>query len=194
MICVGLTGGIGSGKSYISQVFKALGVQVYDADSRARYISDSNPEIKSSIVSLLGQNAYLNGLMNRNFVAGMVFDNPELLEKLNEIIHPAVEADFLSWCKSHQDQAYLIKEAAILFETGGYKKLASTILVVAPKEIRIDRVKKRDSIDRESVVKRIENQWSDHQKEALADFIIQNDGKKLVLPQIIKIHNTLKKQ
>jgi len=226
MICIGLTGGIGSGKSFIAEIFKKLGVPVYNADTRASFISDKDPEVKSNIVSLFGQKVYSNGLLNRQYVGGMVFDNPDLLERLNSIIHPAVEADFLKWCstkKEHnyiikeaapveneeakpdpaveadflkwcstkKEHNYIIKEAAILFETGSYKKLDSTILVVAPEDIRIKRVLKRDNTDRDSVKKRVENQWGDQEKEKLANYIINNDGRTLLLPQIINIHNSV---
>jgi len=191
MICIGLTGGIGSGKSFIAEIFKKLGVPVYNADTRASFISDKDPEVKSNIVSLFGQKVYSNGLLNRQYVGGMVFDNPDLLERLNSIIHPAVEADFLKWCSTKKEHNYIIKEAAILFETGSYKKLDSTILVVAPEDIRIKRVLKRDNTDRDSVKKRVENQWGDQEKEKLANYIINNDGRTLLLPQIINIHNSV---
>ncbi len=191
MICIGLTGGIGSGKSFIAEIFIRLGVPIYNADTRARHISDNNPDVKSNIVSLLGQNAYKKGLLNRQYVGGMVFDNPDLLESLNSIIHPAVEVDFLKWCSNNKEHRYIIKEAAILFETGSYRKLDSTILVVAPEEIRIKRVQKRDSTDTDSVKKRIDKQWKDQEKEKLADYIINNDEKTLLLPQIIDIHTSI---
>ena len=188
MICIGLTGGIGSGKSFIAEIFIRLGVPIYNADTLARHISNNNPDVKSNIVSLLGQNAYKKGLLNRQYVGGMVFDNPDLLENLNKIIHPAVEVDFLKWCSNNKEHHYLIKEAAILFETGSYRKLDSTILVVAPEDIRIKRVQKRDNLDANSIKKRIDKQWNDQEKEKLADYIINNDGKTLLLPQIIQIH------
>lgn len=191
MICIGLTGGIGSGKSFIADIFQKLGVPVYNSDIRAKHISDNDSFVRRKIVSLLGQNAYQNGILNRQYLGGMVFDNPDLLDSLNDIIHPAVEADFIKWCSDKNEHDYVLKEAAILFETGSYKRLDSTVLVVAPEGTRIKRVQKRDNLDTNSIQKRIDKQWSDQDKEKMADYIINNDGKTLVLPQIIHIHTSI---
>ena len=191
MIRVGLTGGIGSGKSYIAEIFCKLKVPVFNSDLRAREISDTSEEARAQIISHFGNKAYNNDSLNRRFIAGMVFENPLLLEKLNKILHPLVEKEFEAWCSENNSSDYIIKEAAILFETGNYKKLDSTILVAAPEDIRITRVQKRDNSDRDSIIKRMENQWDDQVKEKLADYIIYNDGKTLILPQIIEIHKRL---
>ncbi len=191
MRCIGLTGGIGSGKSYVAKIFQNLDVPIYKADNQARYISDNNPAVISKIVSLFGKDAYTNGMLNRQFIGGMVFDDSSLLKKLNEIIHPEVEKDFKNWCSENINSAYIIKEAAILFETGSYKNLHSNILVVAPEEIRLDRVKRRDKVNPDQIRKRMQNQWTDSKKRKLADYVIVNDGKSLILPQVIQIHNRI---
>ena len=191
MIKVGLTGGIGSGKTFIAEVFQNLGVPIFNSDIVAREITDNNSDVKKSLVSHFGKEAYHNDKLNRQFIAGMVFENPELLELMNKIVHPQVEKEFLSWCANYEDKRYIIKEAAIIFETGIYKKLDLNILVKAPEEIRIKRILKRDNTDIQNIRKRMKNQWDDLQKEKLADFILINDGHTLILPQIIEIHNKI---
>lgn len=192
MLIVGITGGIGSGKSYVCNVFKKLGVPVYNSDDSARKISNNSEIVKSQIISLLGKKAYKNKLLNRQFIASIVFNNKELLDRLNSIIHPVVEKDFNDWCSSKQEFTYVLKEAAILFETGIYKKLDSTIAIIASESIRLQRVLERENINEEAVRKRMKNQWSAEKITSLADFIIENNSKKLLLPQILNIHKKLR--
>jgi dephospho-CoA kinase len=194
MLKVGITGGIGSGKSYICDVFKKIGIPVYEADEKARIITNTTDQVKSEIINVFGLQAYNNNLLNTKFIASSVFNNPGLLEQLNSIIHPAVENDFISWCQEQKNQAYIIKEAAILFETGIYKKLNRNILVLAPEHIRVKRVQSRDNSTEIEIRNRIKNQWPTEKTVQLADFIIENDGKKLILPQIIKIDKEIRNE
>ncbi|MAQ76139.1 MAG: dephospho-CoA kinase [Aquimarina sp.] len=193
MKVIGLTGGIGSGKSTVARKFNELGVPVYIADDRAKSLMVKNPEIIKGIVKIFGDEAYLDGHLNRAFIAGQVFSDKSLLQKLNNIVHPAVEKDFQSWIleESKSSARYVIKEAAILFENGGYKKCDYTILVTAPKEERIQRVIERDHTNRQAVLDRIKNQWSDSKKVLLADFVIRNMDFKKTSLIINKIHNKI---
>ena len=188
-----MTGGIGSGKSTVARKFNELGVPVYIADDRAKSLMVKNPEIIKGIVKIFGDEAYLDGQLNRTFIAGQVFSDKSLLQKLNNIVHPAVEKDFQSWIleESKSSARYVIKEAAILFENGGYKKCDYTILVTAPKEERIQRVIERDHTNRQAVLDRIKNQWSDSKKVLLADFIIRNKDLEETSLIVNKIHNKI---
>ncbi len=188
---VGLTGGIGSGKSYVARIFQNLGIPIYEADLRARELSDSNPAIRKKIIDIFGDNAYQNEELNRNWIGGQVFSQVDLLEKLNQIIHPEVDSDFSKWCTENNEAPYIIKEAAILFETGSFRKMNYNILVTAPEWLRIERVGKRDLLSTEEIRKRMENQWDDNEKLKLADFVIINDGKSLILPEVLNIHQKL---
>lgn len=187
MKIVGLTGGIGSGKSTIAKMFQDLGVAVYIADHEAKLLMHSHPEVKKQIIDLLGADAYQDGVLNRPYVAGKVFKDKTLLAGLNAIVHPAVAEHFLTW-KSQQSGHYVIKEAAILFENEGYKKCDYTILVTAPQEVRVQRVIQRDATTREEVLARIQNQWDDTQKIPLSDFVIENINLQMTRDQVEKIH------
>jgi len=191
MICIGLTGGIGSGKTYVAEIFKVLGIPVYESDQRARQLSGELKSIKNGIISLLGEEAYKDGQFNSKWIGNRVFNEPQLLQKLNNIIHPEVETDFINWCSAQKQYPYVIKEAAILFETESYKKLNSTILVTAPEPLRIQRVQERSQLNAEEVLKRMQTQWSDEKKLKLASFVVINDGVSLVLPQVLDIHNKI---
>lgn len=193
MLKVGITGGIGSGKTYICKIIERLGYPVYNADVRAKELTNSNSNIKSAVKSLFGKGIYVNGKLNRSAVAKLVFENSTLLEKLNRIIHPEVQNDFETWANSNSDYSIVFKEAAILFESGMYKLMDANILVTAPLNIRIGRVMERDGVSKNDVLKRISNQFSDEEKLKLANYTIVNDGKVLVLPQIINVINELTK-
>ncbi len=169
---IGLTGGIGSGKTTVANQFKALGVPVYIADDEAKQIMES-PEIISSIVEHFGTAILSDQKPDRKKLAQLVFNNSEMLEKLNDIIHPAVRQHFSEWLL-RQDYPIVIREAAILFESGSYKDCDAIITVTAPLEIRIERVISRDGSTREQVLKRIQNQWSDEMRIAKSDFVIEN--------------------
>lgn len=191
MIYIGLTGGIGSGKTYVAGIFKALGVPVYESDQRARQLSAELKSVRKGIISLLGETAYRDGQINSKWISKRVFNEPQLLQSLNNIIHPEVETDFIKWCSAYHQFPYVIKEAAILFETESYKKLNSTILVTAPENIRIQRVQERSQLNADEVLKRMQAQWSDEEKLKRAGFVVINDGISLVLPQVLDIHNKI---
>jgi dephospho-CoA kinase len=194
MLSVGISGGIGSGKTIICTIFQILGISVYNSDLKAKKIMETNQEVRKEIINLLGKESYLNNLtLNRKFIAQKVFNQKELLSKLNEIVHPAVRQDAEIWSKNiPQEGGYYLRESAILFETGIYKQLHINILVVAPEKLRIQRIKNRDGLSGEDITLRMKNQWSDEQKLKLTDFVIINDGKNFLIPQILKIHRTLK--
>lgn len=187
MKVVGLTGGIGSGKSTIAAMFSELGVPVYIADIEARALTNRSKIIRRHIIQLLGSKAYNDSEINRKFVAAKVFNDPELLQALNAIIHPKVQRHFERWLRK-QSGAYCIKEAAILFENGGYKKCDHTILVKAPEPERIQRVMERDGTTKKEIQDRIDNQWTDEEKEKLADFIIDNIDLKDSQKRVLELH------
>jgi len=187
MMIVGLTGGIGSGKTTIAKMFKKLGVPIYIADVEAKALTNSSQEIKKELIELLGEEAYINALLNKKYVANLIFNDKELLSRVNAIIHPRVAAHFNEWYDT-QKAPYCIKEAAILFENGGYKKCDYTILITAPLETRIARVIKRDSSTVEEVKSRIKNQWDDDKKSELADFIIESIDFKTSQQKVNEIH------
>ncbi len=192
MLKIGLTGGIGSGKSYISGIFRHMGVRVFCADETAKRILDNNSEVRIKLSDLFGEAIYKEGVFNRQEAAKRVFKDAELLSKMNAIIHPVVLSGFNSWAEAYSDLPYVIKEAAIIFESGAYKFLDAVINISAPEEMRIKRVMMRDKVRREDVVARMSHQWREKERAGKADFIIVNDEMSMLIPQIIKIHNTLK--
>ncbi|AVR43868.1 dephospho-CoA kinase [Christiangramia fulva] len=187
MITVGLTGGIGSGKTTIAGFFRELEVPVYIADEAGKRLMETSEEIRNKIIEIFGKEAYKNGLPDRKLIASRVFKDKALLEKLNNIIHPAVADDFNEW-KARQKAAYVLYEAAILFETGAYKKVDFSILVTAPKETRIKRLQKRDNSSPEEIADRMNNQWDDERKSKLADFVIENTDLGHSREQVKDIH------
>lgn len=192
MKVVGLTGGIGSGKTTVAGFFRELGIPVYIADEAGKRLMNTSSEIKQAITELFGEESYNGNSPNRKFIASRVFNDKAQLEKLNKIIHPAVEADFKDWL-SAQLADYVIYEAAILFETGSYKKCDLNILVTAPQTLRIDRLQKRDNSSREEIKQRMDNQWSDAEKSELADFIIKNEELQQTRLQVEHIHGEILK-
>lgn len=190
MKIVGLTGGIGSGKTTVAKMFASYGVPVYNADIEAKKLMNSSHTIREQLISLLGEETYQNGILNRKYMAGRIFNNPDLLDKANAIIHPKVVANFLQWAKV-QTAPYVLKEAAILFESGSFSNCDAVILVTAPREERIKRVMERDQVSREEVLARMNNQWSDEKKRGLSDFIIQNENLSDTHKQVETIHLAL---
>jgi dephospho-CoA kinase len=189
---IGITGGIGSGKSTVCKVFNLLGVPVFEADITAGRLINSNSEIRNELVRLFGNDIYnADNKLNRKKLAELIFNSDILLEKVNNIVHPAVRNEFLNWTKQ-QKTAYVIHEAAILFESGFYKMMDFTILVSASEEMRVERVMMRDSIPREQVIARMAKQWPDSEKRKLATLELVNDNKNLLIPQIIEIDKKLK--
>lgn len=190
---VGLTGGIGSGKTTIANLFALhFSIPIYIADTKAKELVANNKQLQQEIVALLGKEAFVEGRYNTAFVAQEVFSNKEKLDKLNAIIHPYVQQDFLQW-KQSQQAPYVIKEAAILFESGSYRDCDFIIMVTAPLEERIKRVMLRDKIDRETVEKRIKNQWNDEKKIELSTFVIENREIDKNLDKIEIIHSKIVK-
>lgn len=187
MIKIGITGGIGSGKSTICRAFSVLGVAVYDSDSRARQLMHTNPEVIAAIRGLFGDNAYLRGALNRPYIANLVFHQPDLREKLNHIVHPAVANDFNIWAE-RQPGHYVIEEAAILFESGAYRNMDAVVTVSTPEEQRIRRTCLRDNTDEQSVRQRIAAQMSEKERIDRSDYVIVSDDRTPVMPQILKLH------
>ena len=183
---VGLTGGIGSGKSTIAAYFKSLGVPVYIADDEAKKIL-LTAEASAEVAAALGSEVLTDGKPDRSKLAAQVFNSPEKLKVLNTIIHPKVRQHFEEWVAQQATAPFVIKEAAILFESGSYKDCDKIILVTAPQEIRIERVMLRDKVTREQVLKRMEAQWSDEEKEALSDYIIINIDLNKAKEEALKI-------
>ncbi len=189
MLKIGITGGIGSGKSTVAKVFEQLGVPIYNADYWAKEIMNTEPLVKKRLAEIFGNNIYdCEGKADRKKIAEIVFNDKSKLNELNSVIHPAVWLHGENWLKQHTAKPYILKEAAILFESGGNKGLDKVIMISAPKEIRLERVTKRDNVTREEVEARMANQWDDEQKIKLSDFVIVNDGKQLVIPQVMEIH------
>lgn len=189
---VGLTGGIGSGKSIITTIFKTLEIPIYDADSNAKRLMMQNNALRAKLVATFGENTFTDEQLNTKYLAKIVFNNAKEIAKLNKLVHPAVGYDFIHWSYKYPHANYVIFEAAILFESGWDKHMDKSIVVDASEAIRISRVLKRDQTTREEVLKRIKNQWPTAKIKALADFIIQNNDKQLVLPQVIAIDKMLK--
>jgi dephospho-CoA kinase len=188
---IGLTGGIGSGKTTIANHFMAAGIPVYIADDEARILMQSEAII-DKIQQAFGSAIFENGILNRQKLAEIVFDNPDKLKLLNGIIHPAVKKHFGNWVLKHKDHPFVIYEAAILFESGNYKNCDKIITVTAPLELRINRVIQRDNTTRENVLKRINMQWDDNQRIANSDFVIDNIDPKITKSEVEKILKILK--
>lgn len=189
---IGLTGGIGSGKTTIANYFESLGVPLYIADDEAKKILNTPGAIKE-IVSAFGEDMLTNNLPDRAKIAALVFNSPDKLQKLNAIIHPKVSEHFKDWLEQRKDKKFVIKEAAILFESGSYKDCDKIILVTAPKEVRINRVMQRDGVTRDKVLERMNAQWEEEKKANLSDYIINNIDLENAQKEVLKILNTLEK-
>lgn len=190
MKIVGLTGGIGSGKTTVAKMFSALGIAVYNSDIEAKKLTNSSKSIRQQLISLLGEETYKDGILNRKFMAEKIFNDKELLSQVNSIIHPKVAQQFKNWV-AIQNSPYVIKEAAILYESGSAAQCDLVILVTAPKNVRLQRVMDRDQVSREEVEARMKNQWSDSKKAKLADFVIQNTNLVNTKKQVESIHYSL---
>jgi len=192
MLKVGITGGIGSGKTTVCKVFETLGVPVYYADMEAKKIQEEDAEVKSAILKEFGKDILnTSGAIDRPKLAAIVFNDKDKLQKLNNIVHPAVANHFNKWLIANKESKYTLQEAAILFESGVYKRVDKIISVIAPLDIRISRTTKRDNISEELVRQRMNNQISDEEKIKRSDFIIYNDEQQLLIPQVIRIHEQL---
>ncbi len=189
---IGLTGGIGSGKTTIAGYFASWGVPVYYADDEAKKIL-YRPDAAGEVREAFGEAIFTDGVPDRQKIAGMVFDDPKKLEILNGIIHPKVRQHFKDWVTSHKEEPFVIKEAAILFETGSYKDCDGIILVTAPKEVRLKRVMQRDNTTEEKVLERMAHQWDDKRKAALSTHVIENTDIKYAMEKAFKIFEIYKK-
>jgi dephospho-CoA kinase len=191
MLIVGLTGGIGSGKTTIAKLLQLKGIPVYDSDVRAKYLMHNSDEIISSLKKEFGDEVYINGELNREYLANVVFGNSDKLNVLNSIVHPVVAKDFQNWIAA-QNSDIVVKEAAILFESGAYKSCDVNVTVHTDVEERIERVQKRDGITREQVLSRINNQWTDKQRNEKSDIIIKNNDIEPTELNVTKLVEQLK--
>lgn len=190
MMKVGITGGIGSGKSIVCRIFTLLGIPVYDSDSRAKELMNRDPKLIAGIKGLFGEDAYRDGQLDRKYVASRVFEHPRQLEALNALVHPAVKKDFRQWAE-RQKAPYVIEENAILFEGGFYRDMDKTVAVSAPEALRIRRTRLRDGVTEEAVRMRIANQMSEQERLARVDYILYSDEEQLLIPQVLRLHETL---
>ncbi|WP_333600697.1 dephospho-CoA kinase [Flavobacterium sp.] len=190
---IGLTGGIGSGKTMIANYIKSLGIPVYIADEEAKKLMQTT-EIIEAVKKEFGDEVMDNNELHREKLAQLVFNNPDKLQKLNNIVHPAVKKHFDTWVLANQNFPFVVKEAAILFESGSYKYCDSIITVTAPLETRIQRVLARDKTNRESILQRMQNQWTDEQRIAKSNYVIHNLSVKESQKQTNEILKLLKNQ
>ncbi|HTM66696.1 MAG TPA: dephospho-CoA kinase [Flavipsychrobacter sp.] len=190
MLKVGITGGIGSGKSTVCQVFETLGIPVFYADGAGKYLLENDSAIISSVKALFGDEVYTGGVLDREKIAAIVFKDKTILGKLNNIIHPAVIRYSVQWMEK-QRAPYVLKEAAIFFESGSYKEMDVMIGVYAPRKLRILRVMERDSASQEKILERMSYQMSEEEKMKRCNFVITNDDVQAVIPQVLKVHEQL---
>ena len=190
MLRIGLTGGIGSGKSVVANIFKVLGIPVFDADTEAKLLMEKDEQLAFSIQKLFGEETYTDKKLNRKYLANIVFDDPDKLEQLNSLVHPAAILAANTWMNL-QTTPYVVKEAALLFESKSASQLDFIIGVYAPKTLRIKRVMERDNVTSEKVVARMSRQIDEEEKMKLCDFIIVNNEEQLVIPQVLQLHEKL---
>ncbi len=190
MLKIGLTGGIGSGKTTVARIFEVLGIPVYYADAEAKRLMNTDPDLKKKIITGFGPEAYKEGILDRVWLAAQVFDNADKLNVLNSFVHPVTIRDAESWMK-RQTTPYAIKEAALIFEGALEKYFDFIIGVTAPESLRLERTVQRDKISAEQVLKRMQQQMDEEEKMRRCDFVILNDGIQAVIPQVLKIHETL---
>ena len=192
MLKLGLTGGIGSGKTTVAHIFEVLSIPVYYADSAARDLMNNDPDLKKKIITSFGPDTYKNGELNRTYLGSIVFQNSEKLNLLNSIVHPVTIRNSENWMEN-QKTPYAIKEAALIFEAGLEKHLDYVVGVTAPESLRIQRVVERDHVTKQKVLDRMRHQMDEKEKISRCDFVIQNDGIQALLPQVLAIHEKLLK-
>lgn len=187
MIKLGITGGIGSGKSTVSEIFSLCGVPVYIADIESKRITETSPVVRERLIELFGEELFANGYLNKPLLASYIFNDSANLQRVNAIIHPEVEKDFYQWAIEKENCDIVAQEAAILFESGFNKLMDSVVTVYAPLEIRVQRSILRDNVSREKIMERIRNQMPDEDKIELSDFVIVNDGTISLIEQVLEI-------
>lgn len=192
-IKIGITGGIGSGKSIVSKLLEIMGIPVYISDTEAKRVTHTDEVIRRELTALVGQEVFLNGVLNRSFLASFMFGYPEHVKAVNSIIHPRVKDDFHQWALRFADARMVGMESAILLESGFNEEVDFVVMVYAPLEIRIERAMIRDSASKELIIKRIESQMSDEAKRNHADFVILNDGETPLIPQVLELISLLSK-
>lgn len=190
MLTVGVTGGIGSGKSTVCRMFAVLGIPVFSSDDEGKRLLAEDPDVRNALIDAFGDAVFMDGALDRKALGALVFNDRAALDRLNAIVHPAVRKAFARWAEA-QDAPYVINEAAILVETGAYKQLDHLIVVDAPEQQRIAWVMRRDSATEEQVRARMRNQTDDATRNAAAHSVIVNDGKTLVIPQVLAVHQSL---
>lgn len=190
MLKIGLTGGMGSGKTTVAGIFGVLGVPVFAADERAKAIMDEDPAVRSALIARFGEGIYPGGRLDRQALARIIFNDEDALKAVNGIVHPAVRADFQQWVGVHQSP-YVIMEAAIMAENDGWKRFDQVITVACPEQERIRRVMERDGLSEEQVRARLRNQASDEQRQRIAHHVVRNDGQELIIPQVLAIHERI---
>ena len=189
---LGVTGGIGSGKTTICKVFAVLGIPVFSADVEAKRIQENDRNLQIKINSLAGKDLFPEGKLNRAEMAGLIFNNKDLLEEVNSVVHPAVFSSFMEWIKK-QDSPYSIMEAAILFESGGFRLMDRIVTVITPLEERIERLIRGGKLSREQIIERIKNQIDDELRVKQSDFVISNSENDMIVPAVIGIHEEMLK-
>ena len=187
---VGLTGGIGSGKSTVAQIFEVLGIPVYYADIAAKKIMNEDEDLRSAITNIFGEPAYTNNILDRKYISSIVFSDPAKLEQLNALVHPATKKDGEAWMQE-QTSPYAIHEAALIFEAKVSDRLDIVIGVSSPIELRIKRAMERDKVSREEVLKRMDQQLDEEVKMSKCDFVLINDEQQLLIPQVLELHEKL---
>lgn len=192
---VGITGGIGSGKSIVCQIFRLLGIPVYSADAHAKRLMQESPALRKALIKTFGENVYkTDGALDRQYLAGIVFHDAAKLDQLNQLVHPAVVEDYAQWVLQFPNAPYTLREAAILYESGTWKDLDAVLLVDAPEELRIKRVMTRDGRKEAEIRAIISRQWTSEKKKEYANYIIENDETHMVIPRVLEIHQLLKQQ
>lgn len=189
---VGITGGIGTGKSTVAKILVALGYPVYFSDDRAKWLMENNQQLVTELSHLLGDNTYVSGKLNRAYIAEKLFSTPTLREKINALVHPVVRADFKLWVEN-QTQSIVFQESALLVETGAVQLFDALIVVIAPLEDRIKRIQKRDGLNTSEIERRFANQFSDEEKIKVADFVLINDERSPLLNQVLTVLEQLKR-
>lgn len=192
MLRIGLTGGIGSGKTTVARIFEVLGVPVYFADDAAKRLMNEDPNLKKKIIDHFGTESYVDNILNRSYLSSVVFSDPEKTKLINSIIHPATIEDATKWLE-RQASPYAIKEAALIFEAGADKMLDLVIGVSAPPDLRMQRAMQRDNISEAAVLARMQKQMNEEEKMSLCDIIINNDENELLIPRVVEVHERLLK-